>query len=127
MRWEQERPRQYKNGARGSLRCLNVSPAISVRQRFAGIRRLGKAKPVADPWPIFVRKVAQCFRKVGLRPTATGRVYEGGKPTWFQGFMAALDKNLLGIKRLIGTDREDEQFERDHRAFYAEIAKAMRG
>jgi hypothetical protein len=104
--------------------------AGDAERRLAGIRKLGEAKRVDDPWPIFVRKVAQCFREIGLRPTATGRVYDkgvAGKPTWFQEFMAALDKNLLGIKRLIGIVGEDKQYERDPRAFHAEIAKILGG
>jgi hypothetical protein len=59
----------------------------------------------------------------------TGRVYDerSSKPTWFQDFVAALDKNLLGSRNLLGVNRKGEQVEHDHRAFYAEIAKAMRG
>jgi hypothetical protein len=104
--------------------------ALDVERRLAGIRKLGEAEYVDDPWPIFVLKVAQCFREIGLRPTATGRIYDkgvAGKPTWFQEFMAALDKDLLGIKRLIGIDSEDKEYKRDHRAFYAEIAKVLGG
>jgi hypothetical protein len=102
--------------------------ARDIERRLAGIRKLGEAKRVDDPWPIFVRKVARCFREIDLRPTATGRVYdEGGKPTWFQEFMAALDKNLLGYKSLIGIDPEGKQYERDPKAFHAEIAKVIGG
>jgi hypothetical protein len=94
----------------------------------AGIRGLGEAEFVDDPFPTLVRKVAQCFREIGLRPTATGRVYdEGGEPTWFQDFIVALDKNLLGYKKLIGINREGKQYERPDKAVHAEIAKAMGG
>jgi hypothetical protein len=103
--------------------------ARDAERRLAGIRELGKAEYVDDPWPMFVRRVEQSFREIKLKPIATGRVYDnkGGKPTWFQEFMAALDKNLLGYKRLIGIDCEDKQYERDHKAFHAEIAKVIGG
>jgi hypothetical protein len=101
--------------------------ARDAERRLARIRKLGKAEYVDDPWPLFVRKVADCCRKIKPGPTATGRIYEGGKPTWFQEFMFALDNNLLGYKRSIGIDREGKQKEHDPRAFYAEIAKAMGG
>jgi hypothetical protein len=102
--------------------------ARDAERRLAGIRKLGEAE-YDDPFPIFVRKVVQCFLEIGLRPTAKGRVYDekGGKPTWFQEFMLALNNNLLGIRRLIVIDSKGKQFERDPRAFYAEIAKAMSG
>jgi hypothetical protein len=101
--------------------------ACDAERRLEGIRKLGESEPVDDPFPAFVRKVAQCFWNIGLMPTVTGRIYEGGKPTWFQEFMAALDKNLLGIKKLTGVDSEGRQKERDPRAFHAEIAKALGG
>jgi hypothetical protein len=87
-------------------------------------------KPVTapEPFPAFVRKVARCLREIGLNPKATGRVYEAtGQPTWFQKFMAALDKNLLGSRNLLGVDCAGEQFERDPTALYAAVAKALRG
>jgi hypothetical protein len=100
--------------------------ACDAERRLEGIRKLGESEYADDPWPTFVRKVAQCFWDIGLIPTATGRIYESGKPTWFQEFMAALDKDLLGIK-LISVDSEGNQKERDPRAFHAEIAKALGG
>jgi len=76
-----------------------------------------------DPWPQFVVLVSRACRKAGLKPKATGRMYEeGAKPTWFQEFMAELDKQLLGSQNLVQDDRQ-----RDHRAFDAGIAKALRG
>jgi hypothetical protein len=101
--------------------------ARDVERRLAGIRELGEAEYVDDPWPVFVCGVAQCFREIRLDPTAMGRAYEGGKPTWFQEFMLALDNNLLGYKRLVGIDREGKQKERDPKAFYAEIARILGG
>jgi hypothetical protein len=101
--------------------------ARDTERRVAGIRKLGKPINVAPPWPVFVRKVARCCREAGLDPTATGRIYEGAKPTWFQKFMAAIDKDVMGSRKLLGIDPTGEQFERDHRAFYAAVAKALRG
>jgi hypothetical protein len=101
--------------------------ARDAERRLAEIRQLGESVRVAGPWPAFVRKIARCCREAGLTPTATGGVYENAKPTWFQKFMVALDKNLLGSKHLLGIDSKDKQFERDHRAFYAAVAKALRG
>jgi hypothetical protein len=87
-----------------------------------------KPVTVLDPFPEFVCKVAVCLRNAGLKPTATGGVYEHAKPSWFQQFMAALDKELLGSRNLLSfDDRTGKQFENDHRAFYAEIAKAHHG
>jgi hypothetical protein len=101
--------------------------ARDAERRLAGIRQLGEPVKVDGPWPVFVRKIARSCRGVGLKPTATGGVYENAKPTWFQKFMTTLDKNLLGSKHLLGIDREGKQFERDHRAFYAAVAKALGG
>lgn len=103
--------------------------AQDAERRLEGFRRLGNPIPVADPWPEFVRRVADGCRKAGLNPTATGRVYEekNSTPTWFQEFVAALDKNLLGHRNLLGVNGKGEQVEHDHRAFYAEIAKVMSG
>lgn len=103
--------------------------ANDAERRLIGIRKLGEPTAVTSPWPALVRGVARCCREVGLKPTASGHLYDDapGKPTWFQEFMAALDKNLLGSKDLLGVDRKGKQFERDHRAFYAEVGKALHG
>jgi hypothetical protein len=84
----------------------------------------GKLKLVTDPWPAFVCKVARCCREAGLNPTVTGRVYDsswGTEPTWFQEFMASLNEDLLGDQG------RGEQLRRSRAAFYAEVAKALRG
>jgi hypothetical protein len=99
--------------------------ARDAERRLAGIRALGAPVTVPDPWLTFVRHVERCCRKAGLDLASTGRVYLsswGIKPTWFQAFMAALDKNLLGGRNLVCADRE-----RDHTATYAAIAKARSG
>jgi hypothetical protein len=101
--------------------------ARDAERRLASIRALGKPVTVPDPWPMFVRKIAQCCREAGLKPKATGRVYEkddSGKhadPTWFQEFMAVLNENLLG------DEGRRKQLQHSRAAFYAEITKALRG
>ena len=99
---------------------LEVMAQDSAR-RLAMLRKM-KPATAEDPWPRFVVDVARACRGAGLDPTATGRVYEDSKPTWFQQFMGELDQQLLGSKNLVWNDQE-----RDHRAFYAGIAKALRG
>jgi hypothetical protein len=103
--------------------------ARDAERRLTALGKLAKPVTTLEPWPEFVRKVAQCCHDVGLKPTWTGRVYDEkhAEPTWFQKFMAALDKNLLGSKGLLGMDKKGKQFERDHRALYAEVAKVMGG
>jgi hypothetical protein len=93
-------------------------------RRLAGIRQLGKPITMIGPWPVFVRKVAQCFRQIGITPTVTGRVYSsswGTRPSWFQKFMAELNENLLG------DEGKGKQLKYSRPAFYAEVAKTMRG
>jgi len=101
----------------------NLGPmARDAERRLARIRQFGKPITVSNPWPEFVRKVARCLREAGLNPQVTGRVYEhGGRPAWFQAFMAELNENLLGMKG------RGEQLDYSRSAFYAEIAKALRG
>ena len=97
----------------------NLEPmALDAERRLAVLRNLGSTTLAIDPWPVFVRKVARCLRQFDLELSWTGGVYEGTKPSWFQKFMAALDENLLG-----GAGGSKHSLE----AFYAEIAKAMRG
>jgi len=109
--------------------CL-AAMARDAERRLAGIRALGEPVTAPDPWPVFVRKVKRCCREAGLNPTATNRIYPsawGTEPTWFQEFMVALDKNLLGSRNLVWTDPTDQQHERDPRASYAAVAAAMSG
>jgi hypothetical protein len=95
--------------------------AQDAERRLKGFRKLGKPVAESDPWPVFVRWVARCLCAAGLKPTTTGRVYGEGNPTWFQEFMAALNDNLLGEKG------RGNQLNYSHKAFCADIAKAMRG
>jgi hypothetical protein len=101
--------------------------AKDAERRLTALRKFEPVN-IAAPFPKFVIKIAECCSKVGLTPGITGRVYEDNKPTWFQKFVVAIDKNLLASKNLVWTDRSqnNQQFERDPRALYAEIAKAMR-
>jgi hypothetical protein len=103
-----------------------------------------------DPWPAFVRSVAECFRDVAKRlrdddltPTVTMRFYKadedgGGKPTWFQEFVADLHENLLGQEgyaaaakalTVAGERRQeaDVSAQYNRRALHAAVVKAMRG
>jgi hypothetical protein len=77
-----------------------------------------KSVAVPQPWPEFVRKLARCCRDVGLKPIATGRGYEGVEPTWFQNFVLAIQRELLG---------DDGRKPHSPEAFAAEIAVALRG
>jgi hypothetical protein len=95
--------------------------AGDAERRLAAFRKLGKPITMAGPWPLFVRKIARSCRAAGLNPTVTGRIYEHGKATWFQNFMAALNENLLGL------EGKGRQLEYNRDAFHAEIAKALRG
>jgi hypothetical protein len=98
----------------GSLEAM----ARDAERRLAALGKLGKPVKADDPWFGFVRRVAQCCRDVGLRPTASGGVYGGARPSWFQEFMLALNKDFLG---------RDGRAIHSHRAFYAKIAKVMHG
>jgi hypothetical protein len=93
--------------------------AADAERRLRGIRRLGKPTDLQNPWPLFVRSVAECCRRAGLTPTATGAVYDErrSKPSWFQEFIVAINDSLLGDQ---GGTRHSKA------AQYAEIAKALR-
>jgi hypothetical protein len=101
-------------GLHGSLDTM----ARDAERRLAALSKLGKPVRTDDPWFGFVRRVAQCCRDVGLRPTAPGGVYGDAKPSWFQEYMLALNNDWLG---------RDGRPIHSHPAFYAGIAKAMRG
>lgn len=92
--------------------------ASDAERRLRGIAGLGKPTELENPWPLFVRSVAECCRRVGLKPTASGGVYdERSKPSWFQQFVVAIHDNLLGSQ---GARRHSKA------AQYAEIARALR-
>jgi hypothetical protein len=100
---------------------------LELMARGAEDRLARKPVKVPKPFPVLVRKVARCIETAGLDPIVAGRVYVD-KPTWFQEFIVALDKELLGSKNLLTFDkRKGEQFERDPRATYAAVARAMSG
>jgi hypothetical protein len=93
--------------------------AADAERRLRGIRQLGKATNLQNPWPLFVHSIAERCRRVGLKPTATGAVYDTlrSKPSWFQEFVVAIKDNLIGDQ---GGTRHSKA------AQYAEIAKALR-
>jgi hypothetical protein len=93
--------------------------AADAERRLRGIRELGKPTDLPNPWPLFVRGIAECCRTAGLKPTATGAVYDERrpKPSWFQEFVVAIHDNLLGDQ---GGRRHSKA------AQYAEIARALR-
>jgi hypothetical protein len=93
--------------------------AADAERRLRGIRELGKPSDLQSPWPAFVQSVAECCRRAGLKPTATGAVYDERrpKPSWFQEFVVAINDNLLGAQ---GDRRHSKA------AQYAEIARALR-
>src|SRR4029453_9758227 len=68
--------------------------ALDAERRLRGIRELGGAVNLESPWPTFVRGVAVACRAAGLRPTATGGVYDEikRKPSWFQEFIVAVNE-----------------------------------
>lgn len=95
--------------------------AADAERRLNAIRDLGEAKPMAVK-PDLVRAVAECCRRAGLNPTATGRVSEQEEPAWFQKFMVVLNNQILG-------DNGWGLAESDHkaRAVHSDIAKALSG
>ena len=98
--------------------------ATDAERRLARLRSYDRLKIGETPWREFVRKVARCFHRIGITPTATGRVYRsswGTKPTWFQKFMVELNENLLGEQG------KGKQLRYSRAAFYAEIVKALGG
>jgi hypothetical protein len=99
--------------------------AFDAERRLKALKDLGELVTMT-PRPQLVRAVKKCLKDAGLRPTATKRVYASaddksksgdGKPTWFQKFMAELNKSVLGI------DGWGELKPGDLAAFYSEIAK----
>jgi hypothetical protein len=91
------------------------------RQRVAF--RAFDPKDMTRPWEAFVRKVAKCCRKAGLEPGVTGRVYEeNAHPTWFQKFIIALNRDLLGSEGPWPNSRSASD-----QAKAASVVLAMRG
>jgi hypothetical protein len=117
------------------------------KRQLVGLQKLGKPSVLEDaddPFGILVLSVANAWRCIELRPTASNSTYQGGNPTEFQRFMAEIDRNLLGSKNLIGLDDAakehrvvqyrgesfeielPKQYDCDPNAFYAEIARWLR-
>ena len=67
----------------------------------------------------FIRSLADCLRKQGLKPSATGQIYGGAGPTWFQRFVRTLNDQILGNEGWGAPDAYSEK------ALYADVAKAM--
>ncbi len=95
--------------------------AADAERRLNAIQDLGSAKPMAVK-PGLVRAIVACCRRVGLNPTATGRVSEGAEPTWFQKFIVVLNNQILGANGW-GLAESDHKA----RAVHADIAKALSG
>lgn len=95
--------------------------AADAERRLKAIRDLGESKPMAVK-PGLVRAVAACCRRVGLDPTATGRVSEHEEPTWFQKFMVVLNNQILGDNGWGLAESEHKS-----RAVHSDIAKALSG
>lgn len=118
--WEEIRG-TFHDDRLSDLAMYNTLPALAddIERRVKRLSNEGTRAKIASPFPQFVRDVANCLRKVGLKPGATGRGYEGGgNRTWFQEFMAALQTRVLG---------DDGRQANSPAAFNAEIAKALRG
>jgi hypothetical protein len=89
-------------------------------RQLQGLRDLGEAVGVVNPWDDFVRDLRSAAQAVGLPPvTASGAIYEEtGTATWFQKFAVAVDENLVGERRLVERPR-------GLNATYAAIAAAL--
>jgi hypothetical protein len=98
-----------------------VDMAADAERRHREIRSLDEAKPMAVKTEL-VRGLAECCRRVGLDPTATGRVSEHEKPTWFQKFIVALNNEVLG-----GDGWGLAESDHKARAVHSEVAKALSG
>jgi hypothetical protein len=90
-------------------------------RRLSAIRDIGESKPMAVK-PDLVRALAESCRRVGLDPTATGRVSEHEEPTWFQKFMVMLNNQILGNNGWGLTESDHKA-----RAVHSDIAKALSG
>ena len=92
--------------------------ADDLESRLERLRSKNQNPIKESPWDEFVRKVASCLRKEKLNPTAGGGVYNAtAKLSWFQEFMIALNKCVLGKNGRASNEK----------ALAASIAKAMSG
>jgi hypothetical protein len=95
--------------------------AADANRRLAALSAL-KPQNTNQPFGEFVRKVARYCCEAGLEPGVTGRLYErDAKPTWFQKFIIALDRDLLGTEGPWPTKRKSS-FDKGKAA---SIAKAL--
>ena len=94
--------------------------AADAERRLREIRSLDEMKPVVVKTEL-VRGLAECCRSAGLNPTATGRVSQHERPTWFQKFIVALNNEVLGDDGwgLVGSHKE--------RTVHSYVAKALSG
>ena len=74
---------------------------------------------VGPAWPIFVRAIGQALKEWGgFPPSASGSVYDGTNPTWFQKFMLTLNAAL---------PEQLQHRSNSPNAFAASVTKAMQG
>jgi hypothetical protein len=96
------------------------SLAKDAERRLKILRSIKPTKP-APARDLLVWEFAEHCRAAGLDPISHGRMYEqGALPTWFQGFVAAINDQILGVQGW-------GPVEADKRALYSDVAKAMRG
>ena len=107
-------------GSRSEFGLYLESLAKDAERRLKILRSIKPAKP-APARDLLVWDFAEHCRSAGLNPISHGRMYEeGALPTWFQGFVAAINDQILGAQGWGAADA-------DKRALYADVAKAMRG
>ncbi|EIG63470.1 hypothetical protein Bra1253DRAFT_08445 [Bradyrhizobium sp. WSM1253] len=90
--------REMHDDRRGPLSDLGdrlEALANDAERRLAILSSMEPAMPPPSP-QVFIRAIAKCCIEAGLKPTATGRVYEDEPPTWFQAFIAELNDAFLG-------------------------------
>lgn len=94
-----------------------VGMAADADRRLKAIQKIPEIKPKSARAE-FVRNLATCFHIAGLTPTATGRVSQHEKPSWFQCFIAELNDQVLG---------QNGWGNMSSRSIHSDIAKALSG
>jgi hypothetical protein len=95
----------------------NIEPLAAAAQELLSKLPDTMREPVKT-WPILVRSLHAALRRAGCQPTAHKRVYEDGKPTWFQEFVRDLDSRLPdGVSR--------QRPEASPEAFYSAVVDAL--
>jgi len=119
--WAKIDQRKLYDDRLSDLRTFNSIEGLAVdaERRLREIKQFDKPSKLENPWPAFVRSVAECCRKVGMKPTATCAVYDVRRPqpSWFQELVVAINDNVLGDQ---GGHRHSKMSQ------YAAIAKALR-